>query len=73
MKKFLFGALLSVFGFLITAFCLVYAAMNPWSYNGVTGLIGSLLGTGTLFTFIISLALFIAGLIICWYEAYRRK
>jgi uncharacterized BrkB/YihY/UPF0761 family membrane protein len=73
MKRFLFGVLVSFIGFVSFLFCFIYAITNPWNYNGITGLLGSLLGTGLLVPFIISLVVLAAGLIISCYEAYRRE
>lgn len=73
MKRFLFGVLLTVIGFTTFLVCLLHALKNPWDYNGITGLPGALLGTGLLWPFILSLAVFAVGLVISWYEAYRRK
>lgn len=73
MKKFIFGMMLVVIGFIISAFCFIYAVMNPWDYNGITGLRGAFLGTHTGTPFIISMITMIIGLSICFYEAYISK
>ena len=73
MKKFIFGVMLVVIGFVFTAFCFIYAVMHPWDYNGISGLKGSLLGTNTLVPFNISLITMVIGLGVCFYEAYLRK
>ncbi len=73
MKKFLFGSLITLVGLVYSTFCFIYAVINPWDYNGITGLMGSFLGTHTLKPFIISMCFLIIGLIICGYEAYRKK
>ena len=73
MKKFLFGILLSVIGSVFTLCCCIYAAINPWDYNGITGLTGSLLGMNLMVPFIIFLVVMIIGILICLYEAYFRK
>ena len=73
MKKFVFGAFIMMLGLLFAAFSFIFAALNPWDYNGITGLFGSLLGTQMLIPFIVSLIIMVTGLTICWYEAYRRK
>jgi len=73
MKKMCFGIMLSVMGFLYSSFCFFYAAMHPWEYNGIGGMLGSFLGTHTLYPFIISLAVMVVGVCISGYEAYRKK
>lgn len=70
MKRFIFGVILVVIGFTISAFCFVYAVMNPWIYNGISGLMGSFLGTHTGIPFVISTIILVIGLFICFYEAY---
>lgn len=73
MKKFVFGIMLTVIGLLFFAFSFFYAIMNPGTYNGIEGLRGSLLCANLTGAFMISLGVLIAGIIICAYEAYRRK
>lgn len=73
MKRFLFGILLSVIGLVFSAFCFIWAVMNPWNWNGISGLLGSFLGTGTLVPFILSTALTAIGILICGIEAFRKK
>lgn len=65
--------MLVVIGLIFSAFCFVYAVMNPWDYNGITGLRGSFLGTHTWIPFITSIVTMAIGLLICFYEAYLRK
>lgn len=73
MKKFIFGGLITLIGLTFTTFTFVYASLNPWNYNGITGLLGTFLGTGMLITFIISIIIMLTGLSICGYEAYRKQ
>ena len=73
MKKFIFALLLTGIGFAFSLFCFIYAACNPWTYNGIDGLLGSLLGTGLLVPFVISFAVLLAGLFLAWREAYGGK
>ncbi len=73
MKRFIFGMMLVVIGFIFSAFCFIYAVMNPWNYNGITGLRGAFLGTYTGTPFIISIIILVIGILICFYEAYLRK
>lgn len=75
MKRFVFGLWLSLLGFLGTMTCLIYAAENPWDYNGVTGLPGALLGTDLLAAFVLSLLALALGLFLgareAWGDAWR--
>ncbi|MDF2944609.1 MAG: hypothetical protein K0S01_3467 [Herbinix sp.] len=73
MKRFIFGAMLVFIGFIFSAFCFIYAVMNPWDYNGITGLKGAFLGTYTGTPFVISIIILVIGLLICFYEAYISK
>lgn len=73
MKRFFFGVLLIAIGFPFSLFCFVQAAINPWTYNGISGLMGSFLGTDMLIPFLLSTILVVAGLVVCALEAYRRK
>lgn len=73
MKKIIFGALITIVGLVFSAFSFIYAAMNPWDYNGIDGLLGSLLGTRMIIPFIISTMVMIIGLVICGKEAYCKK
>ena len=73
MKKTIFGALITIIGLVFATFSFVYAAINPWDYNGISGLMGSFLGTNMLIPFIISVVVLLIGLVIVWFEAYRRK
>lgn len=72
MKKFVFGILIFLLGLVMMILNYIYAMINPWDYNGITGILGSLLGTNTLGTFIISIIVIIFGLCICWLEAYKK-
>ncbi|MGF7058470.1 hypothetical protein [Brassicibacter mesophilus] len=53
MKKMILGALFFVAGFIGVLALSIVAALNPWKYNGITGLRGSLLGTGMMIPFIL--------------------
>lgn len=71
-NKMIFGVLFTVVGLVFSAFCFIYAAMNPWNYNGIDGLLGSFLGTDTLIPFFISTVVMLVGIVICFLEAYRK-
>lgn len=69
-NKMVFGVLITVIGLVFSAFSFIYAALNPWNWNGIDGLLGSFLGTHMLIPFIIGTVVMIAGLFICFKEAY---
>ena len=71
-NKMVFGVLVTVIGLVFSAFSFIYAALNPWNWNGIGGLLGSFLGTHMLIPFIIGMGIMIAGLVICFIEAYRK-
>ncbi len=73
MKKYIFGVMLVVIGFIISAFCFIYAVMNPYVINGREGLMTSFEGTNTDNPFIIATIIMLIGLSICFYESYIRK
>lgn len=72
-KKMVCGILLTMIGLVFSAVCLTNAVLNPWNYNGMEGLLGSLLGTNTLVPFIISLVVMALGLVICFWRAFRKE
>lgn len=70
MKKMFFGSLLILMGL---AFCIpifLTAQSKLWDYNGITGLLGSLLGERLIVPFIVSILIIFTGLIICYVEAF---
>lgn len=71
-NKMVFGVLLTVVGLVFAAISFIYAALNPWNWNGIDGLLGSFLGTHMLIPFIIGMGAMIAGLVICFKEAYPK-
>ncbi len=72
-NKIALGILTAVIGLVFCAAFLIYAAMNPWNYNGMTGLFGSLHGTHTIVPFTLCNGVMIAGWVIAFSEAYGRK
>lgn len=72
-KKMVCGILLTIIGLVFSAFCFINAVLNPWNYNGIDGLLGSLLGTKTLIPFIISLIVMVLGLALCFWRAFRNE
>ena len=71
-KKMICGVLVTVIGLAFSMFTLAYAAMNPWDYNGIDGLLGSLLGTQMLMPLMLSMTVMLAGLGYCFWCAYRK-
>ena len=72
MKRMVFGVLLTVIGFVLFAFCLIHALLNPVTLNGVGGLLSAFISHGTLVPFVLSTAVMCAGLAICGWEAFRK-
>lgn len=73
MKRMFFGALLLLSGIIGMNVLVCLSIIQPWDYNGITGLIGFLLGTNTTWIFIVFLLMSFSGLGISFYEAYVRK
>lgn len=69
-NKMIFGALLTLIGLTFSVLSFVYAAMHPWSIDGKEGLLVSLMGTNMWLLLSIALVIMIAGLWICFKEAY---
>lgn len=69
-NKMVFGVLITIIGLVFSAFSFIYAALNPWNWNGIRGLLGSFLGTHMLIPFIVGIIVMVAGLAICFMEAY---
>lgn len=72
-KKMVCGVLLTVIGLVFSIFALAHASMHPWDYNGIDGLLGSLLGTQMLTPLILSMTAMLAGLGYCFWCAYRKE
>lgn len=66
MKKMILGVVWQLMGFLGSIAILCSAAVHQWDYNGITGVLGSLLGLELIIPFIICLTLFICGLVVCF-------
>jgi hypothetical protein len=73
MKKMLFGTLLTLCGVVWMVVLTALSIVHPWSYNDATGLLGFLLGSKTLWAFILAAVMAAAGIGISYYEAYVRK
>lgn len=73
LKKMIFGMMLFSGGLIGVISLMIVAAFNPWNYNGIIGLRGSLLGTGTMSSFIFFCIMGLIGMVICGYQAYMEK
>ena len=51
-------------GFLGSIAILCSATLHQWDYNGITGVLGSLLGLDLIIPFIVCITLFICGLVV---------
>lgn len=72
IKKFLFGIVLVVIGLIFSHTCFYYTINHPYIVNGVDGLMVSFIANNLLIPFIIFSIICLCGIIICWYEAYRK-
>lgn len=72
MKKMVLGVLLFFCGFIGILSLVCTSVFKPWSYNGIGGFWGFILGSGTGFFFYICLIIGIIGIIICTGEVYGR-
>lgn len=66
MKKMILGIAWQLMGFLGSIAILCSAAVHQWDYNGITGVLGSLLGLDLIIPFIVCITLFICGLVVCF-------
>lgn len=76
MKKMIFGLALMVTGFVCTAMiimAIVLSPLNPYSYNGVEGWWGILLGMNLQLPFLFFICVSIVGFVICVIEAFVRR
>lgn len=66
MKKMILGIVWQLMGFLGSIAILCSATLHQCNYNGITGVLGSLLGLELIIPFITCLTLFICGLVVCF-------
>lgn len=67
MKKFILGIVWQMMGFLGAVVVICTAALNgPWDYNGITGLLGALLGTRLIWPLSVCILLFLLGIFLCY-------
>lgn len=75
-RKMVLGLVLMCMGFwgavlLISA--MVLSPMNPWSYNGITGWYGCLLGMQLQLPFGVCIAVTLVGFVFSVIEAFRKE
>ena len=66
VKKMILGVVWQLMGFLGSIAILCSATVHQWDYNGITGVLGSLLGLDLIIPFIVCITLFICGLVVCF-------
>lgn len=66
VKKMILGIVWQLMGFLGSIAILCSATLHQWDYNGITGILGSLLGLDLIIPFIVCITLFICGLVVCF-------
>lgn len=60
------GIAWQLMGFLDSIAILCSASIHQMNYNGITGILGSLLGLDLIIPFIVCITLFICGLVVCF-------
>ncbi|MBS5149532.1 MAG: hypothetical protein KHY76_00850 [Butyricicoccus pullicaecorum] len=66
MKRLIFGLSWQIMSFLGIIIILCSAAPHRWDYNGITGIIGSLLGLELMIPLVICVVIFIVGGVFCY-------
>mgnify|MGYP003294694877 CR=1 FL=1 len=72
MKKLMLGIAWQILGFLGAIIILCSAAPHQWNYNGITGIVGSLLGLELMIPLGICIVLLIAGAVLCYKEIQEK-
>ncbi len=72
MKKLILGIAWQILGFLGSIIILCSAAPHPWEYNGITGIMASLLGLDLMLPLIVCIVLFVVGGVFC-YKGMQEK
>ena len=65
-EKMILGIVWQLMGFLGSIIILCSAAPCQWDYNGITGILGSLLGLDLIIPLIICIIFFICGAVVCF-------
>ncbi len=73
MKRMIFGLALLFCGTVWALALTVLSVVRPCEYNDIGGVVGFLLCTETLGFFIAGSIAFLAGLVICFAEAFLKK
>lgn len=73
MKRLFIGALVFSWGMIGVLVLTVLAALNPWDYNGISGMRGALLGMGITKPYVIFIIMAVIGMAMCIYEGFIRK
>lgn len=60
------GVVWQLMGFLGSIAILCSASIHQMNYNGITGILGSLLGLDLIIPFIVCITVFICGLVVCF-------
>lgn len=60
------GIVWQLMGFLGSIAILCSATLHQCNYNGITGILGSLLGLDLIIPFIVCIILFICGVVVCF-------
>lgn len=60
------GIVWQLMGFLGSIAILCSATLHQCNYNGITGILGSLLGLDLIIPFIVCITLFICGVVVCF-------
>ena len=72
MKKLIFGLVWQILGFLGAIMIVCTAASHQWDYNGITGIVGSLLGLELMIPLVVCIVIFMVGSVFC-YKEIREK
>ena len=72
-KKMICGVMLTVIGFVFSVICFANTLLHPGVYNDIDGLLGSMLVRDTLVPSIVSLAVMVSGLTICFRQAFQKE
>ncbi len=72
MKKLIFGLAWQIMGFLGAIIIFCSAAPHQWDYNGITGIVGSLLGLELMIPLVVCIVIFIIGGVFC-YKGIQEK
>lgn len=72
MKKLILGLVWQSLGFLGAIIILCFAAPHQWDYNGITGIVGNLLGLDLMIPFIVCIVMFVLGSILCFKDIQEK-